>query len=290
MTRTHRMTLPRPSVLDIKPEHESGVVKSAQRVFEILELFERLQRPARVAEIVELTDIPQSSASMLLRSMLKLGYLNWNPESRTYTPSLRVNMLGGWVHDEIFPRSLLRLAMQEISEKTGLTVVLGQPNNRFVRYAHVIMPNNEWGSYIHLGMERPLIGSSLGFALLSGLDDELITRIAISTLNSPYQTQGTQSLDQVHDTIKKVRQLGYAYSTRHTTPGDASFSFLLKTWPQTQKPVLYQERLFGLAIAGRQYYVEQHQETALSVINYVITKYLPDVHVQFNEHSRIEKI
>lgn len=278
-----------PSDLDIKPELGSGVVKSAQRVFEVLELFERIQRPARVAEIVEMTDFPQSSVSMLLRSMEKLGYLNWDPEDRTYVPSLRVNMLGGWVHDETLPHSLLRTAMRELSSRTGLTVVLGQPNGRFVRYAHVVLASNAHRSYVHQGMERPLIGSALGYALLSGLDDDRIGRIAHATLAQGDKVRGTRNLAQAWATVEKARRLGYAFSTRHTTPGAASFSFLLGLH---DKPGVLAKatNVFGLALAGHRQYCEQHIRETIVSINQVVKEYLPDIYVNFDDKSPIEKI
>lgn len=288
-TQEQHEKLPPPSELDIKPGPDSSIVKSARRVFEILEIFERIQRPARVSEIVEITDYPQSSVSMLLSSLEKLGYLNWDPDHRTYVPSLRVNMLGGWVHDALLPHSLLRTAMRELSERTGLTVVLGQPNGRFVRYAHVVVARNSHRSYVHLGMERPLIGSALGYALLSGLDDAQIGRIAHATLAAEEKLRGARSTAQVLATVEKVRRLGYAFSTRHPTPGEASFSFLL---PLRHSAGAHTDanNVFGLALAGQRQYCEQNLKKTIATVNEVVASYLPDIQVNLDEEQIVEKI
>ena len=54
---------------------DNRTVKSADRVFDLLELFERVRRPLRVGEIAERLGVPQSSVSMLLRTMVARGYM-----------------------------------------------------------------------------------------------------------------------------------------------------------------------------------------------------------------------
>lgn len=68
---------------------EGGLVKSALRVLEILELFDAERRPLRVADIVDRMNVPQSSASMLLKTLVARGYMDFDAASREYCPSVR---------------------------------------------------------------------------------------------------------------------------------------------------------------------------------------------------------
>ena len=61
-----------------------NVVKSAARVFEVLELFSALQRPLSVREISTRCGYPGSSAAALLTSMKALGYLAYDDATHTY--------------------------------------------------------------------------------------------------------------------------------------------------------------------------------------------------------------
>lgn len=61
---------------------EGGSVKSALRVLEILEVFDAERRPPRVTDIVEPMNLPQSSASMLLKTMVARGYMDFDAASR----------------------------------------------------------------------------------------------------------------------------------------------------------------------------------------------------------------
>src|SRR3546814_16050692 len=66
---------------------EQKTVKSAGRVLEILEYFDDLQRQSTVMEIADALGYPQSSTSALLRSLVGMGYLNYDAHARTYITS-----------------------------------------------------------------------------------------------------------------------------------------------------------------------------------------------------------
>ena len=77
---------------------EPSTVKSARRVLEILELFSQGLRKATVMTVANALTYPQSSTSVLLSSLATLGFLRFDPTDRTYSPTLRVMLLGagGW--------------------------------------------------------------------------------------------------------------------------------------------------------------------------------------------------
>src|SRR3546814_17492015 len=73
---------------------EPSVVKSAGRVLRILEYFDSVQREACVSEISRTLKWPQSSTSVLLKSLVSLGYLQKDRYRRTYRPTRRGSLLG----------------------------------------------------------------------------------------------------------------------------------------------------------------------------------------------------
>lgn len=105
---------------------EGGLVKSALRVLEILELFDAERRPLRVADVVDRMNVPQSSASMLLKTLVARGYMDFDAASREYCPSVRVSFLGAWTVGDLGRREEITDAMRELAEDTGETVLLGR--------------------------------------------------------------------------------------------------------------------------------------------------------------------
>jgi len=58
-------------------------IKSAERVLAIFEHFRLTRSPAGASEIGRALELPQSSTSMLLRNLVRLGYLDYAAATRT---------------------------------------------------------------------------------------------------------------------------------------------------------------------------------------------------------------
>lgn len=281
-----RISVPRHSVKDGFRDLDRGGIKSARRVMEIFELLEQVNRPLTVSDIVRLTEIPQASASGLLKTLRELGYLCWNPDDRTYQPSLRLNMLGGWVHDQIMPHSNLRLAMQELARRTSLSVVLGQRTGKYVQYAHVAFRSSEREDDVPIGVVRTLTSTALGYPLLASMSDCEAKRIATACLADPHCRSSNIDLNEVMSNIAKVRRLGYAYSVRLQNTNKASFSFKLGFKDDTHT----ESTQLALAIAGKRRDVEKQLPSLIEQIHTVKATYLPDVKIELCASLPIQKI
>ena len=111
---------------------DSPSVKSARRVLEILEYFAQGVARATVMQVANSLAYPQSSTSALLSSLATLGYLKFDLSDRTYSPTLRVMLLGSWLQDELFTQGSLVAVMERLRQQTSLTVMIGlrQGNHR----------------------------------------------------------------------------------------------------------------------------------------------------------------
>lgn len=261
-------------------------VKSAGRVFELIEIFEQLRRPATVAELVKASGFPQSSTSMLLDTLTRMGYLCWNPEDRTYLPSLRLNMLGGWVHDISLPRSNLRLAMQELSRRTNLSVVLGQRVGRLVQYAYVVYAASDRAGDVPIGAVRPLTDTGLGYALMAAMPHDEVRRIATACLAERGRPPNGGDVDRIMKMVNTVAQVGFAYSSRMQSAGKASFSFNLAR-AEGANPEF---GMLGLALAGTDQAIERNLLDIINAINDIAQEFLQDVQIGIDPNTPINSI
>src|SRR5438552_18207743 len=78
---------------------DSAVVKSAGRVLHILGLFMEARRPLRLRDISRAANMPSSGSSVLVRSLVGLGYLTFDAVNRPYYPTYRVVGLGSWMEE-----------------------------------------------------------------------------------------------------------------------------------------------------------------------------------------------
>lgn len=197
----------------------SDAVKSAARVLEIFELFCECRVPLTVGDVAARLGYPQSSTSVLIRSLQKLGYLSFDSDTRTFSPTVRLAVLGGWVNDLLLiPGTVTRL-MQDIREQTGLTVMLGLQNGYYVQYAHVEVGLSKPTHYLRIGQMRPIGLAALGKILLS-LKSDAEVALLLRTMNASMEDSAQRiDVSSLQAELVDVRRYGYARSRGSVVPG-----------------------------------------------------------------------
>lgn len=155
-----------------------ATIKSARRVLEIFESFAQTHAPATVKDIAQRLGYPQSSTSLLLKSLSTQGYLRYDASSRTYYPTLRVMLLGSWVHDEIFGNGSLISILEGLRRELGHSVLLGMRQGIHVRYIVTLSGVTTGLPAFATGILRPVCRAAVGKALLAALPDDEIALIA----------------------------------------------------------------------------------------------------------------
>lgn len=158
---------------------DAPVVKSAGRALQILEYFDSVQREACVSEISRALQCPQSSTSVLLRSLVHLGYLQNDRYRRTYFPTRRVPLLGNWVDPSIVRQGELLMHADALAARTGQTVVIATINGLQAQYIYVTRPQKEpaGADVFPIGVHCSLARTALGKALLAGQGDRQVSQL-----------------------------------------------------------------------------------------------------------------
>ena len=142
------------------------MVKSAVRVFEILEFFNRERRPLRLRDLVDYLDYPTSSIAALLKSMTSQGYLGFDSKSHTYMPTSRLAHLVSWIPVDTFEQGVVLDAMRTLQQSLRETVVLGAENGIYLEYVETLRSNEGIQMLIPQGTRRLLIQTGVGWQLL----------------------------------------------------------------------------------------------------------------------------
>lgn len=191
---------------------EGRLVKSAGRVLQVLEFFDDIRRPATATEIALFFRFPQSSTSQLLRSMLSLGYLQYDRETRLYSPSARVSLLGSWCDSRFVGEGQILRMMNRLNEQTGRAVFLASQVGSYAQYIHIVQAPDITKPHVTLGMSRPLSTSGAGLALMSTMSDHEVTRIVMRNNAERNMDDPAVSVRQILETVGVARQRGYIYS------------------------------------------------------------------------------
>ncbi|RYZ12238.1 MAG: transcriptional regulator [Comamonadaceae bacterium] len=200
---------------------ENSVIKTAGRVFEILEYFREVRRPLSVRDIAEYFDYPPSSTSVLVKSIATLGYLSYDSRIRAYSPTILVAMLGDWIYESSFGSAEILGLMRSLSDATLETVILAVQNDVQSQYVQVIQSRLPIQFYVSPGTRRPLCASGTGWALLAPQSDAAIARIhqRSEARLGKGGLPADMGLDDVMAQVRKVRSAGYVYSRGTNTPG-----------------------------------------------------------------------
>lgn len=194
----------------------SPAVKSADRVLAILELFAFRQAPLTLSEVASELGLPMSSVTMLLKTMCARGYLSFSSDTKRYTPTLSVPMLGTWVMGELFQDGAVIALMDQIQKDTGETVILGARNGMYAQYLHTVQSQRLMRFYLKPGHLRPLSDSAIGRALLLHCDEQALREYAAQAGRGRSLEKKQLNADHLIAEMQRTRRQGYAYSDQHT--------------------------------------------------------------------------
>lgn len=216
----------------------AGVIKSAKRVLELFEFFTERRRPLAVSDVVDGLKYPQSSASALLRSLTKLGYLDYDRYRRLYRPTLRVALLGGWVLDNLYSRTNLFNLMEELHRLSGGdALMLGMQNEIYVQYIHVVQtPASELAWYLKPGTLRPLCRTAAGRILLSRKSDVEVQQLLWRINAEEADPTKRVSIHDLLTEINQVRAQKYAMTDGSINPNGGVIAIEMPT-PSGQPPM-----------------------------------------------------
>ncbi|MEQ9814035.1 MAG: helix-turn-helix domain-containing protein [Azospirillaceae bacterium] len=249
---------------------EEGV-KSARRVFEILELFAKERRELTVIEVADALGFPQSSTSALMRTMAALGYLHYDTRQRSYQPSARLPLITSWIGQHLFRQGRILRLMEDLSRATGETIILGIENGLNVRYIHVIEATGPIRLHDIAGRLRPFATSAVGLALLSTFDDATISRL-IRRLNSEKaRGENVVKLSDLMARVNEARDQGYVVSNGGIVPGGGAVAMVL--------PDLVNDHPLAIAIASIEANVNQFHQHWFALMKGAIKDNLDDARV-----------
>ena len=215
-----------------------STVKSALRALEILQFFMNVRQPRAMSEIGLALGYPPSSTTVLLKTLVSMGYLNYDRRMRVYFPTPKVTSLGDWIPRALFGDSRTLEAMHDVHAATGETVSIGTTNDVYLQYVKIVQSIHPLRFHVDEGTLRPLTQSALGWLLMSTMSDEkvdnIIRRANIATPNASDRVK----LPDMMARIRQIRGKGYCSAENIPIQGGATICVLLPVTIQNQPMVI----------------------------------------------------
>ena len=204
-------------------------IKSAMRTLAVLEYFRRMKASAAVTDISAALGIPQSSTSVLLKSLVSLNYLEYDAEARRFLPSYRVALLGDWIQRARFGDERITDIMERLQDDTGETVMLGQQIGAGLQYLHVVQTTYRIQFMVHVGDIRPISRTGLGQILLSRKSNSeiraIVRRNNAEEAHVPAHFRETALVQE----MEAIRQRGFSETRGRTTSGGNTIGMLVRS-------------------------------------------------------------
>lgn len=195
--------------------------KSAERVFEVLALFQEHKSPMRASFISEKLHYPLSSCVVLLKAIMRMGYLSFDRKTHTFFPTASLYHLGSWLRDErVADPELVSLA-REVNHDTGnsVTFSIGHDTDlEFVYSLNAGLPLH----HVYAGARMPLFNSVAGIAYISSFADQEATRIIDRVMTRAVGSPDHRSV--IRARVQRARQAGYACGPSPRFPGLVAFA------------------------------------------------------------------
>lgn len=171
------------------------------------------------ARIVELTEIPKASAHRLLRELVGLSALTFDPDTRRYRGGLLLARIGASVMADYDLRTVVRPFLQALHEEVGHVATLGVRNHDSGVYVDKI-ESRDFGIRLHseIGKTFPLHCTAMGKVLLSHAEAAEVRRVLDRKLEA-FTPNTITSTKDLRKELKQVNMQGYAIDNEEITRG-----------------------------------------------------------------------
>jgi DNA-binding IclR family transcriptional regulator len=205
---------------------ESNKTKIARRVIEVFEFFAAENRRATVMDIVRRYGRPQSSTSELLGSLVEMGLLYKDPQSRSFAPTPRLAALGFATQPEPIGNGRLFAFMDRLAQTSrcgvGLFGVVGTHAQVF-RWSHGSdLADEDFGS----GAGVLLSSSAIGLLLLSALGMSQASKL-LWRLHAEAPAVEQFDFAAVKEQVARCGQFGHATGASGLAPDSLATALLL---------------------------------------------------------------
>jgi len=171
------------------------------------------------AEISRKLNIPKSSASYILRTLEKQGYLNRKPETGKYHIGLKILSLGRGALTGLDVREVALPIMRRLMRKTEITCHLAILDGPVAVYIEKVEPEGFIKMDTWVGRRMPVHATSVGKALIAHIPQERIEEIVAERGMEKRTAKTITTLPRLLKELEKVRAQGYAVDDEENNMG-----------------------------------------------------------------------
>src|SRR5579859_668865 len=198
--------------------HESPSV-AVERALAMLEAVAHEPEGLSNAEISRKLEVPKSTASYILRTLVAKGYLNREAENGKYRVGLKILSLSRGALSGIDVREVALPIMRHLVEKTNLTCHLAILDGSEAVYIEKVEPTGFIRMDTWVGRRMRVHATSVGKALTAHIPQQQLEKIVADNPMERRTPKTITTLPRLLKELEKVRTQGYAVDDEENNLG-----------------------------------------------------------------------
>lgn len=196
-----------------------GVVKSAKKIFHILEELARNGGKMKLKDISKNLGYPPSTTHRLLNTLTELGYVDQDPTSSDYNIGVKVLSLASSTLSGLDLGNIALNYLCALRDRTGETANLVVNDGNESLYIQKAESRAMVRVFALIGKRAPLHATGVGKVMLADKQWGEVREIFAET-GTPRITKYTiTDLDEMKLELEKIRRRGYAYDNEECELG-----------------------------------------------------------------------
>ena len=217
-TRVSQAALKSPVSNEAQTANDSATRKSSKNTvgslakgFRVLEAFTAEHAVMTLSEVSEVTGLDSGTVFRILNTLVELGYVEKNDETRQFRLTLKVTDLGfhaigrSDIRDLVLP--IIRRVVKEVGETTSFGVLEGAD---ILYLERVRAGMTRLGVDIRVGTTSPAYCSAIGQALLAFLPEDELAKVLQKQPNPSGLPAVALSTEEIQASLAEIRETGFA--------------------------------------------------------------------------------
>jgi len=200
----------------VASRHFSGSVGKA---FALLSVFSSQRPELSATQLAEATGLDRSTIHRFLSTLVQIGVLIQDPQTRRYRLGLRVLDYAYVLLNSLEIRRIAVSHLQELHHEVSGTLSLGVPDGN-----EVVLVERTFGPWVtpggfELGQRLPMYASATGLAILAHLAPADTARVVSQLSFDPLTPRTLRNRAELEKRLEDTRRLGYAVSDEELLVG-----------------------------------------------------------------------
>lgn len=194
-------------------------IEALSRGLQILSLFSVERPELSLSQIVELLKLNKSTAYRILTTLQAMQYLEQNPDSRLYRPSLKILQLGFAAINNLEIHQIAHPYLEQLSQELNETVSLAILDGFRTVYVDRIRNQAIVGVVLGVGSSLPAHSTALGKVLLADLPIEELNNLLATHEMITYTPRTLTTKEALLIELETIRQRGFAIDDEELASG-----------------------------------------------------------------------